>query len=94
MYTLPNQDLAHIWEKAKDCLASIQGGRFFITGGTGFFGLWLLESILYANEYLHADISAVILTRDPNGFFQKAAHLKNAACFEFMTGDVSNFLAI
>jgi len=92
MTTLPLQDLQHISEKARDALSLLRGKSLFITGGTGLFGIWLLESILYANQYHDADISAVILTRDPVKFFKTAPHFQEATCFTFITGDVTSFV--
>lgn len=91
MYTLLSEDLKHIWDQASDCLAMLQDKFIFITGGTGLFGLWLLESILYANEYCNANIRALILTRDKEAFFKKMPQMKEAACFEFLQGDVADF---
>ncbi len=43
----------------------LAGSRIFITGGTGFFGKWILESIAAANDQLDANVRATILTRNP-----------------------------
>jgi dTDP-glucose 4,6-dehydratase len=49
--------------------------RFFVTGGTGFFGVWLLESFAYINDALRLGMHAVVLTRDSNAFAAKIPHL-------------------
>jgi len=59
---------AHMWEQ-------MRGQRLFLTGGTGFFGCWLLESFLYANRALSLGASVVALTRSPARFREKAPHL-------------------
>jgi nucleoside-diphosphate-sugar epimerase len=92
MMTLPLQDLAHVWAKARNSLSLLRGQTLFITGGTGLFGIWLLESIQYANEHHDADIKAVILTRNISKFFKTAPHLQNASFFTFIEGDVTNFV--
>jgi len=67
------------------------GARLFITGGTGFFGIWLLNSLAWANLRINADVRATILTRDPSAFARKAPHLAADPAFGFVTGDVRNF---
>jgi dTDP-glucose 4,6-dehydratase len=69
----------------------LAGKRLFITGGTGFIGRWLLETLKYANELYDLDVSATILTRNPTAFHKKAPHLSGYHAFSFVAGDVRNF---
>ncbi len=91
MYAVPNQDLIHVWEKAARCLPLLANSRFFITGGTGFFGCWLVDSLVYAVDYLQLKTDITVLTRDPNKFLKKNPHLKNKLFLHFIEGDVKNF---
>ena len=50
--------------------------RLFLTGGTGFFGKWLLESILWMNNEYSLNATATVLTRDPDKFVRKFPDLK------------------
>lgn len=50
-------------------------GRLFMTGASGFFGCWLLETLLFARERFALDLEIVALTRDPNRFQAKAPQL-------------------
>ncbi len=36
-------DLDHVQEHMRELWEEQRGGRIFITGGTGFFGCWLLK---------------------------------------------------
>ena len=79
--------LAHtraLWLEAR-------GGRFFVTGGTGFFGLWLLESFAHANDTLQLGMTAVVLTRDAAAFARKAPHLSARADLRFVPGEIRSF---
>ena len=62
-----------------------------ITGGTGFVGAWLLEGFGWANEQLGADVDAVVLTRDPEGFTTRRPHLANGRGIRLHAGDVRSF---
>jgi len=84
-------DLDHVLEHTRDLWDEMRGERIFITGGTGFFGCWLLESFLWANERLALDSRAVVLTRKPDAFRQKAPHLAGNPALTLVTGDVRTF---
>ncbi len=52
MKPLPQEDLAAAIDLAEDCFRSLRGARMFLTGCTGFFGVWLLETFRRADERL------------------------------------------
>jgi len=82
-----DQILAHtlgLWEE-------LRGQQIFITGGTGFFGSWLLESFAYANDQLDLKAAALVLTRDPDAFSRKVPHLAQHPAIQLETGDVRSF---
>lgn len=81
----------HIVEHAKDAWESLRNARIFITGGTGFFGKWLIESIVFANQQLKLNIDATVLSRNPSSFLQQFPHLSKETCLHFCEGDVRNF---
>jgi dTDP-glucose 4,6-dehydratase len=88
---LPADDLAHVlthvgglWERAR-------GTRTFLTGGTGFFGPWLVESFAYANEQLGLGAELVVLSRDPNAAMTRLPALRTASGVTFCKGDVRDF---
>jgi dTDP-glucose 4,6-dehydratase len=84
-------DLDHILSHTRELWEELRGQRLFITGGTGFFGCWLLESIAWANDRLGLDVSALVLTRDLTAFRQKAPHLASHPAIQFHVGDVRSF---
>ena len=88
---LPPEDLAHVLNSTREHWAEAKGRTFFITGGTGFFGMWLLESFAYINYTLGLDMRATVLTRDPSAFALKAPHLTVRADLTFIRGDVRFF---
>lgn len=84
-------DLSHVLRHTAELWEEIRGQRIFITGGTGFFGCWLLESFLWANDQLTLGARAVVLTRSPSAFQRKAPHLAAHPAIKLHSGDVRSF---
>src|SRR5262245_14438064 len=92
MVNLPAGDLDHVLEHTGAIWDDLRGGRLFITGATCFFGKWLLESFLWANERRSLAARAVVLTREPAAFRAGAPHLASHPCIELFAGDVRSFV--
>ncbi len=86
-------DLNYILERTPSVWDELRGQRIFITGGTGFFGVWLLEALTWANDQLNLNLSVTVLSRDPKAFAAKAPHLAHHPAIQFLPGDVRNFIA-
>lgn len=85
------QDLEHILERSYSDWQNLRGERLFITGGTGFFGTWLLEAIVAANQQLNTGIETWILSRDPSAFARRSPHLAEAPGIHWLKGSVADF---
>src|SRR5882757_5817122 len=88
---LPTDDLDHILSETRPLWDEMRNQRIFVTGGTGFFGCWLLESFSYINRQLNLNAGATILTRDPAAFAMKCPHLAADPALVFLAGDVRSF---
>jgi nucleoside-diphosphate-sugar epimerase len=88
---LPADDLDHVLEHTRELWAELRGQKLFITGGTGFFGRWILETFVHANDRLSLGASAVVLTRNPESFESKAPHLSTRNDLQLLQGDVRDF---
>jgi dTDP-glucose 4,6-dehydratase len=88
---LPNEDLTHILTHARPAFDSLRNANLFITGGTGFFGHWLLESLLHANEQLNLNVRATVLTRSASAFQAKSPHIANNPAITLLEGDIRTF---
>jgi dTDP-glucose 4,6-dehydratase len=84
-------DLDHVLTHTQGLWEELRGQRLFITGGTGFFGCWLLETFTWANDRLRLGSEALVLTRDPERFARKAPHLAAHPAVRLHQGDVRAF---
>ncbi|MBI5191899.1 MAG: NAD-dependent epimerase/dehydratase family protein [Nitrospirae bacterium] len=84
-------DLDYILTHTGGLWEDLRGKRLFITGGTGFFGCWLLESFAWANDNLDLNASAIVLTRNYDTFQKNAPHLAANPAIKFHIGDVRDF---
>jgi dTDP-glucose 4,6-dehydratase len=84
-------DLDLVLAQTRGLWDELRGARLFLTGGTGFFGCWLLETFIWANDRLRLDASMVVLTRDAEAFRTKAPHLACHPSVTLRQGDVRTF---
>lgn len=84
-------DLALIAEKLTEDFEFYRNQKIFLTGGTGFFGKWLLESFIYLNEIHELNTSVTILSRSPQKFTDNHPHLAMHNKFMLVQGDVRTF---
>jgi dTDP-glucose 4,6-dehydratase len=89
---LPLDDLIHVFDKVCSLWEKFRGERVFFTGGTGFFGKWLLETLLYANQSMNLRCKATVLSRDPESFTQNNPHLSDPEFITFVAGDMRDFV--
>lgn len=91
-FTLFKSDLQQIRDGLSKYVAKLSGAHIFITGGTGFFGIWLLEGLLWMIEQNKLDIDLIVLSRAPEDFLtRRAPHLRNRARLSFLQGELTNF---
>lgn len=84
-------DLDLIAAKTAGLWDDIRGQHLFITGGSGFFGCWLLESFCYLNKFFDLGARATVLTRNPLAFSRKCPHLASDPSVTLLAGDVRTF---
>ena len=65
---LPTADLDLILSRTAPLWEEMRNQHLFVTGGTGFFGCWLLESFSHINRQLSLNAHATVLSRDPAAF--------------------------
>ena len=91
MHPLAVLDLEEILACTRPLWLKARGRRLFISGGTGFLGTWLLESLAYCNRELDLNLSATVLSRNPVAFADRMPHLVKDPCIRLLQGDVRDF---
>jgi nucleoside-diphosphate-sugar epimerase len=91
-FVLPSEDLHSVLARTLPLWEELRGGRLFVTGGTGFFGKWLLETFAYANLELQLEAELVALTRGPQRFVSEMPHLARSESIRLHVGDVRSFV--
>ena len=85
------QDLDHILAHTADLWPQLRGASLFITGGTGFVGTWLLESLAWADDRFQLGATATVISRNPDAFARKAPHLAAHRSLRLVEGDACSF---
>ncbi len=88
---LPRRDLEHVLAYTAHVWDEIRGKRIFLTGGTGFFGSWLIETFTAANERLSLEAELLVLSRNPEAFKTRSPHLAACPSIKVLKGDVRDF---
>ncbi len=92
MKRIPIEDLEHIFLYTEEIWESFREKSIFLTGGTGFFGKWLLESFIYVNEKLALNANITVLSRDPESFLLEYPFYNNySSSVRFIKGNVLSF---
>ena len=90
---IPEGDLRAVLEQTEPLWDEVRGERIFLTGATGFFGAWLLETFSYINRELGLGAKAVALSRRPEVFRARMPHLFRDDAITLHAGDVRDFEA-
>ena len=88
---LPTEDLEHVLRHTQALWGPAHGQRIFITGGTGFFGSWLLESLAFCNRKLNLNLSVTVLSRNPEAVIHRMPQIADGDSIRFLRGDILDF---
>jgi nucleoside-diphosphate-sugar epimerase len=91
MKPLPIADLELVFNHTHELWNRVRGKRIFLSGGTGFFGIWLLETLVHCNRALDLNISATVLCREPQRVCARYPNIARESCIHFVRGDIRNF---
>jgi nucleoside-diphosphate-sugar epimerase len=87
---ISNEDLKETLKFSKNYLYKLQNKKIFISGATGFFGKWLMQILLGANDEFKLNIKMTILTRNSDKSRNEQRWLNNSN-ITMIEGDICNF---
>lgn len=88
---MPPLDLAPVLDLCRPIWPKLAGRRLLITGGTGFFGTWLLETLAAANKTHDLALQATIVSRNPDAYRSRLRHLGENPTFTWLAGSTQDF---
>jgi nucleoside-diphosphate-sugar epimerase len=88
---IAEEDLLHIYNHTSNLWDSVKNKKIFITGSTGFFGKWLLESFSYINNKLSLNAEVYALSRNPEAFVKGFPFYADISAIKFIQGDIMSF---
>ncbi|MDO9545130.1 MAG: NAD-dependent epimerase/dehydratase family protein [Pelolinea sp.] len=90
-HPIVQEDIEFVFKIVGNDLNRLQGKRVLITGGTGFIGTWLLETIFWLNKNCNQPCKVHVPTRNPEAFARKAPHLASNPGIVLLSGDIADF---
>ena len=85
------RELDYIVDRSPAVWEQLRGARVFITGGTGYYGTWLLESLVRAELRLGLGVEMIVLSRNPGRFLARNPFLGSRSFLRFIEGDIRTF---
>jgi nucleoside-diphosphate-sugar epimerase len=87
---LASSDLADVMGQVGDAWLELANAKLLMTGCTGFFGAWLVESLLRATKTLGLCTKITLLTRNPGSFERRMPHVANDPAIALEKGDLGH----
>ncbi len=84
---LSPEDMKHVLDGTRDLWPEMKDCRVLVTGATGFFGRWIMESLLAADARHALNLRVVALSRNPGAFLGRVPHLGDPRV-TWLTGSV------
>ena len=88
---ISSEDFADILQRLTPLRDKLRGKRIFLSGGTGFFGKWLLESFVLINRQYALGAALTVLSRNPEKFLSEYPGFREFQEISFVQGDIRNF---
>lgn len=85
-------DVAEAVKHGEQLLAPLKGGKILITGGTGFMGSWLVETLAFLNDNFGYGVRMQLLAKRAEQFKARAPHLAGRKDVALLEKDVKDII--
>lgn len=92
--TMVRDDCHRVLQAHVSGLESLRGGVMLVTGGTGFMGTWLAETVAYLNDCHRYGIQLRLLSAHAGEFASRAPHLAARRDIRLIEQDVLNVVEL
>lgn len=89
-----SRDVGEVLKGNEQLLAPLKGGKLLITGGTGFVGTWLVETLAYLNDNLGYGVHVQLLSKHAAQFKTKIPRLAERKDVSLIDRDVKDIIEI
>jgi UDP-glucuronate decarboxylase len=90
MFGIAPHDLAEVLQRGARDFEALRGAKIFLTGGTGFFGKWLLAALDCADAELNLGLRVTILSRHPRRFLDAWPEAAKRPGWHWFEGEVAH----
>jgi nucleoside-diphosphate-sugar epimerase len=90
-FTLKQEDLNFVADHNTDLWGDLRDSKIFLTGGTGFYGVWLVQTFCSINEKFELNAQLTVLSRNPFEFKKRFPSIADRRDVVFVPGDIRNF---
>lgn len=88
-FSLFREDLEHVAARLRQP-ELLRNAHILMTGGSGFVGIWLTETLLWLSRAHDLNLHLTLLSRQPQLFLQRHPYLREHANLHFIQGDLSH----
>ena len=90
---IPLEDLEYIRNYPNIHWNTLKNKKIFITGASGFFGIWIVTALAFVSKYLSLNIELYLLGRDKLKLQKRFSHLEDQN-IRYIEGDITDSLIV
>jgi dTDP-glucose 4,6-dehydratase len=68
---------------------NLENGKLLLTGGTGFIGRWILQTLCWAEDHLALGLRITVPSRNPSVFCSRFPYLARHPCLTLLAADLT-----